>query len=36
MEKYPDLYARLKRAVKQGAIIPEGGMWVEADTNITG
>jgi alpha-mannosidase len=34
-QRYPELYARVKRAVKAGNIIPEGGMWVEADTNLT-
>jgi len=33
---YPDLYRRIKRAVRAGQFIPEGGMWVEADTNISG
>ena len=33
---YPEVYARFKAAVKSGNIIIEGGMWVEADTNITG
>ncbi|MCL6614637.1 MAG: alpha-mannosidase, partial [Firmicutes bacterium] len=33
-EVYPELYARIKRAVAAGAFVPEGGMWVEADTNI--
>lgn len=33
---YPDLYARIKRAVKRGQWIAEGGMWVEADTNLSG
>ncbi len=33
---YPELYARIKAAVRQGRWLPEGGMWVEADTNITG
>lgn len=33
---YPELYARIKAAVRKGQWIPEGGMWVEADTNITG
>jgi alpha-mannosidase len=32
---YPELYQRVRKAVKQGRIVPEGGMWVEADTNIT-
>ena len=33
--RYPELYARIKQAVKAGRIIPDGGMWVEADTNIS-
>jgi len=32
---YPELYARIKEAVKRGQWIVEGGMWVEADTNIS-
>ena len=35
-ELYPDLYARIKEKVAAGQWIPEGGMWVEADTNISG
>lgn len=35
-EHYPDLYTSIKEAVKKGQFIPEGGMWVEADTNISG
>ncbi|EHB62747.1 alpha-mannosidase [Paenibacillus lactis] len=31
---YPELYARIKQAVKEGKIIPEGSMWVEPDTNL--
>ncbi|OCT12935.1 alpha-mannosidase [Paenibacillus pectinilyticus] len=31
---YPELYGRLKFYVAEGRIIPEGGMWVEPDTNI--
>ncbi|WP_256710972.1 glycoside hydrolase family 38 C-terminal domain-containing protein [Paenibacillus sp. FSL A5-0031] len=31
---YPELYDRIKRYVAEGRIIPEGGMWVEPDTNI--
>lgn len=34
-ELYPDLYEKIKEKVKTGQWIPEGGMWVEADTNIT-
>jgi alpha-mannosidase len=33
---YPDLYARIKQAVRKGQWLVEGGMWVEPDTNITG
>jgi len=32
---YPALYQRIKEAVASGQLIPEGGMWVEADTNIS-
>ena len=35
-KSYPDVYERFKAAVKSRNIIVEGGMWVEADTNITG
>ena len=34
--RYPDVFERFKAAVKAGNIIIDGGMWVEADTNITG
>ena len=34
--RYPGLYDRFKAAIKSDSIIIEGGMWVEADTNITG
>ncbi len=34
--RYPDLYERVKEAVRKGNIVPEGGMWVECDTNVTG
>jgi len=33
---YPDVYEELKAAVRSGHIVPEGGMWVEADTNLSG
>jgi alpha-mannosidase len=33
---YPELYARVRKAVKSGSLVPEGVMWVEADTNIPG
>jgi alpha-mannosidase len=35
-QRYPALYARIKQAARRGRFIPEGGMWVEADTNLTG
>ncbi|MGE5557279.1 MAG: alpha-mannosidase [Bacillota bacterium] len=34
--RYPALYGQIKEAVRKGQFIPEGGMWVEADTNISG
>ncbi len=33
---YPALYAKLQEAVRAGRMEVQGGMWVEADTNITG
>jgi alpha-mannosidase len=33
---YPDVYEEVKAAVRSGHIVPEGGMWVEADTNLSG
>lgn len=33
-EDQPQLYGRIKEAVKRGQWKPEGGMWVEADCNI--
>lgn len=33
---YPKLYERVKKAVAEGRFIAEGGMWVEADTNVSG
>ena len=33
---HPDLYQRVRQAIQKKRIIPDGGMWVEADTNITG
>jgi len=33
---YPELYERFKEAVRQKRVIADGGMWVEADTNISG
>lgn len=31
---YPKLYQEIKRAVADGRIEPQGGMWVEADCNL--
>jgi alpha-mannosidase len=33
---YPELYAKIKAKVKEGRIEPQGAMWVEADTNVSG
>ena len=33
-ETYPEIYARIKKAVAAGRWEPQGGMWVEADINI--
>ncbi len=33
---YPDLYERIKQAVADGKWELQGGMWVEADCNVTG
>jgi alpha-mannosidase len=33
-ENYPDIYERVKARVAEGRIIPEGGMYVESDTNL--
>ncbi|MFB9275544.1 alpha-mannosidase [Cohnella cellulosilytica] len=33
-ELYPELYGRIKAYVAEGRIVPEGGTWVEPDTNI--
>lgn len=34
-ERYPKLYDQIKERVKEGRWEPEGGMWVEADCNLT-
>jgi len=34
--KYPELYERVKKSVKKGQWLPDGGMWVEPDTNVSG
>jgi alpha-mannosidase len=33
-EDYPDVFERVKQAVKGGRFIPIGGSWVECDTNM--
>lgn len=35
-QDYPDLFKRFKEYVKIGRIELQGGMWVEADTNLSG
>ena len=34
-ERYSELYERIKQRVKENRWEPEGGMWVEADCNLT-
>ena len=34
-ERYPDVFARIKQRVAEGRWEPEGGMWLEADCNLT-
>lgn len=34
-ERYPALYEKVKARIAEGRWEPEGGMWVEADTNLT-
>lgn len=34
-QRYPELYAKIKERVKEGRWEPEGGMWLEADCNLT-
>lgn len=33
---YPELFERIKAAIKEGRWIAEGAMWVEPDTNMAG
>jgi alpha-mannosidase len=33
-ESYPEFFQRIKNAVKDGRLEPQGAMWVEADTNV--
>ncbi|MGN0299431.1 MAG: alpha-mannosidase [Lachnospiraceae bacterium] len=34
-ERHPEMYEEIKERVKEGRWEPEGGMWVEADCNLT-
>ncbi len=34
-EHYPELYERIRAAIRRGQWIAEGAMWVEPDTNMT-
>ena len=34
-ERYPELFEKVKERVQEKRWEPEGGMWVEADTNLT-
>ena len=34
-ERYPELYEKIKERIREGRWEPEGGMWVEADCNLT-
>ena len=34
-QRYPELYEQIKQRVTEGRWEPEGGMWVEADCNLT-
>ena len=35
-QRYPEIYERFKAAVRAGQVIADGGMWIEADTNLSG
>ena len=35
-EHYPELLPRIRKRVKEGRWEPNGGMWVEADSNVSG
>ncbi|NLE99418.1 MAG: alpha-mannosidase [Anaerolineales bacterium] len=32
--RYPELYERVKTAIRDGQVIPDGSTWVEPDTNV--
>ena len=35
-ENAPELFEKIKEAAKTGTVEPQGGMWVEPDTNLSG
>ncbi|MCT9929686.1 glycosyl hydrolase-related protein [Planotetraspora sp. A-T 1434] len=35
-ERYPEIFERMREAIKAGQWVPVGGMWVEADGNLPG
>ncbi len=35
-QHYPELYAKIAQKVREGRLEPQGAMWVEADTNVSG
>ena len=35
-DEQPELYTEIKQRIAEGRLEPQGGMWVEADTNTTG
>jgi alpha-mannosidase len=35
-DDYPQLYEQVKQRVQEGRFEPQGAMWVEADTNVSG
>lgn len=34
-DRYPELYEQIKEKIREGIWEPEGGMWLEADCNLT-
>lgn len=34
--RYPELYERMKAAIRKGNFLADGSMWIEADTNVSG
>ncbi|MCW2914621.1 MAG: alpha-mannosidase [Actinomycetia bacterium] len=35
-QRYPEIFQRMRAAIKAGQWVPVGGMWVEADGNLPG